>query len=103
MCLAKICQALCSRWPGRRIKTMDLRSITELVDRRPYRPFVIELDNGRRVTVRHLENIIFFPSRTQLRDVIAYDEDQDLRVIFEPSAVSALLEAREDGNEDLTA
>ena len=73
---------------------MQLRSITDRVDRRPFRPFVIELDNGRQVTVRRQENIIFFPSRAQLRDVIAYDEERDLRMIFEPSAVSALLDAR---------
>ncbi len=76
---------------------MDLRSITDLVDRRPFRPFIVELDNGRQVTVRHQEDIIFFPSRAQLRDVIAYDESQDLRVIFEPSAVSALLGTRDHG------
>jgi len=76
---------------------MDLRRIIDRVDKRPFRPFIIELDNGRQITVRHSENLIFFPNRTQLWDIIAYDEDQGARAFFEPSAVSAILEAVENG------
>lgn len=76
---------------------MELRNIAELADRRPFRPFTIELDNGRQVTVRHPENIIFWPNRIKLLDIIAYDEERDLRVFFEPVAVSALTEASGDG------
>ncbi len=79
---------------------MDLRSITERVDRRPFRPFIIELDNGRQATVRHSEDILFFPSRANLREMQAYDRQLDVRIIFEPSAVSSLLDARENGEGD---
>ena len=77
---------------------MDLKSIMDLADRRPFRPFIIELDNGRQATVRHPENIIFFPSRAKVRDIIAYDQELDLRIIFDAQAVSALLDARENGD-----
>lgn len=50
---------------------MDLRTLAERVDRTPFRPFTLELDNGRRCTVRHPENILFWPNRAKLLHVIA--------------------------------
>lgn len=73
---------------------MDLRIFTEFLDRKPFRPFTVELDNGRRFTINHPENVFFCP---KLRDIIATDEGQDLRFFFGPVAVSAISEVPEGG------
>lgn len=66
----------------------------ETLERRPFRPFVIELDNGRRVRVEHPEEVLFVPSRTDLWHVTIHDRRKDQLVSFEPSAVTALVNAR---------
>lgn len=78
---------------------MELRNIAERADRKPFRPFTLEFDNGRRCTVRHPENIVFWPNRLKLLHVIAYDEEQDFSVYFEPVAVSTILEPVEGGGD----
>lgn len=76
---------------------MELRQIIEVVDRKPFVPFTIELDNGRKITVRHPENLIFFPNRAKLMSIHAYDDETDQAAMFGPSAVSAILMPRENG------
>ncbi|MBI2899559.1 MAG: hypothetical protein HYY17_05200 [Planctomycetes bacterium] len=75
---------------------MDLQSITVHLDVTPFVPFVIELDNGRRVTVRHPENVFLIPNRAKLWYIEVYDEENDAVAMFHPSAVSALLKVRKD-------
>jgi hypothetical protein len=71
---------------------MELRQLTEWADRVPFRPFTIEFENGRRCTVRHPENILFWPNRVKLFHIQAYDEGQARTVYFEPVAVTAIVE-----------
>ena len=78
---------------------VELRSLTEYLDRVPFEPFVIELSNGRRVTIRHPENVLFFPSRVKLWHVEAYDEEEDVGIAFSPSAVTCLAHARGNGDD----
>ena len=73
-------------------------NLGDIVDKRPFRPFTIELDNGRRTTVRHPENVFFIPNRIKLIHIEVYDETGDHLVIFEPSAISTLLAEPGNGN-----
>ena len=71
---------------------MELSALLEFADRKPFHPFIIELEGGQRATVRHPEDIMFSPNRIKLRDVIVYDSERDLRVFFSPSALAAITE-----------
>jgi hypothetical protein len=44
------------------MKVQAIRTeVQRLIRQSPFRPFVISLDNGDRVTIEHLENIAFEP------------------------------------------
>jgi hypothetical protein len=60
------------------------------LERRPFRPFVIELSSGRPILIGEQSEILFPRRRPEL--VIAFTED-GLQHEFELSAVIALLEA----------
>ena len=74
---------------------MEIRRIFEEVDRKPFVPFVIELENGRQVPVSHPENIIFAPTRTRVWDILVYNENGD-KVVFGPTAISDLVLSRDE-------
>ena len=65
---------------------MHLNEIKELRDQAPFKPFALELDNGRRVNVPHGDCLFIPPGG---RFVIVADE-QHLDII-EPSHVSAVV------------
>lgn len=54
---------------------MDLRILFDLLDKRPFEPFDILLENGRRIQVSHLENIFLAPNRRNVRWIIVSHGD----------------------------
>jgi hypothetical protein len=77
---------------------IERRTLFDLMDERPLVPFEIELDNGRRVEVRHPEQVIIVPNRAKPWYVMVYDEAADRMVHFGPSAVSEILRRRAGGS-----
>lgn len=63
---------------------MKLESIQKHVRAHPFRPFLIELDNGERIPVEHPENInIFMGEITVVNNGNSW--------LFEPQVVSAVV------------
>ena len=69
---------------------MDLRSLYDLVDAKPFRPFQLDLVNGRKIRVDHPENLNFFPGRERLRIILVYYPDPDDSTIIFPEAIAAI-------------
>lgn len=77
---------------------MDFARIFELLDARPVVPFDVDMQNGKRIPVGHPENVVVFPYRARVREILVfYPVRDDYSIIF-PQGVTALhLEAREGG------
>lgn len=76
---------------------MGLSTIFKRVDEAPFNPFTIELENGRRMTLAHPENIHFIPNRTKVWEIDVYDEEKDIVVAFHPSTVTSVVTDRGNG------
>ena len=79
---------------------MDLRRLLELVDARPFKPFDLDLVNGRTVRIDHPENVTFFPYREKVKEILVYyPEPDDYSVVF-PESIAALhsVAGRNGGN-----
>lgn len=78
---------------------MELQRFYQLLDGRPFRPFEIDLVNGRTIRIDHPENVHLFPGRERLKEILVYyPEPDDYSVIF-PEGITAL-HVRKDGNGD---
>ena len=69
---------------------MSLTRLFELVDAQPFRPFDIDLVNGRRIRVDHPENIHFFPGRQILKEILVYYPVPDTYSVVFPEGITAL-------------
>lgn len=77
---------------------MELKPLFDLVDARPFRPFDLDLENGRQVKVNHPENVHFFPARENLKVILVYyPEPDDYSTIF-PEGITALHVRSGNGN-----
>jgi hypothetical protein len=61
-----------------------------LVDAEPFRPFQIDLQNGRQIRVDHPENIFFFPHRRRVKVILVYYPKPDDYSLFYPEGITAL-------------
>ncbi len=69
---------------------MDIKSFFDLVDDRPFRPFELDLLNGRRIKVEHPENLHFFPGREKLKVIwVYYPEPEDYTLLY-PESIAAI-------------
>lgn len=69
---------------------MDLKPLFELVDAKPFRPFELDLLNGRLIHIDHPENVHFFPARERVKVILVYyPEPDDYSVVF-PEGITAL-------------
>ena len=79
---------------------MDLARIFELLDARPFVPFDVDMENGRRIRVSHPENVTIFPDRLRTREILVYYPERDDYSIIFPQGTTALhVEARKYGPE----
>ncbi len=69
---------------------MDVSRVFELLDRRPFFPFEVDLENGHRIPVTHPENVVIFPDRARVREILVYYPEQDRRSIIWPEGIRAL-------------
>lgn len=80
-----------------RLDPVEIDRFYQLLDARPFRPFVIDLVNGRTIRVDHPENVFLFPYRERLKEILVYyPEPDDYSVIF-PEGITAL-HIHKDGN-----
>ncbi len=62
-----------------------MTAFLERLEARPFRPFFVELDNGRKVKIRHPEDVV-------TRDgLIIVFRGGDIAAMFETVAISAIL------------
>lgn len=79
---------------------MDLARIFELLDARPFVPFDVDMENGRRIHVGHPENVMVFPGRHKVREILVYYPDRDDYSIIFPRGITALhVAAQPEGSE----
>ena len=69
---------------------MDVSRVFELLDHRPFVPFDVDLENGHVVTVTHPENVVVFPDRARVKEILVYYPDTDTRKIIWPDGITAL-------------
>ncbi|MBI2901705.1 MAG: hypothetical protein HYY17_16090 [Planctomycetes bacterium] len=68
---------------------MRLKALFDMLDAEPFRPFVIELLNGRSVPVSHPENVSFIPNRSKvLLIVVGVPEQEDYHLFYPESLCS---------------
>jgi hypothetical protein len=70
--------------------SMDVARVFQLLDAQPFVPFEVDLENGHSVPVRHPENVIVFPDRARVKEILVYFPENDGRDIIWPKAISAL-------------
>lgn len=56
---------------------MDWKQLYELLDAKPFRPFEIELVNGRRILVDDPDDIVIKPSRQKVTMIIVLNREAD--------------------------
>lgn len=76
---------------------MDMKSFFEVVDARPFRPFEVDLINGRTIKVEHPENLHFFPGREKVRVIWVYYREPEDYSLFYPEGI-ATIHVRKAGN-----
>ena len=76
---------------------MDVSRVFELLDRRPFVPFEVDLENGRRIPVTHPENVVIFPDRARVREILVYYPERDDYSIIWPDGITALHVERRPG------
>jgi len=69
---------------------VDVSSVFELLDARPFVPFVVDLENGRRIHVSHPENVMIFPNRQKVKQILVHYPERDDYSIIWPRGISAL-------------
>ena len=69
---------------------MDVSLVYELLDARPFVPFEVDMQNGKRILVTHPENVTIFPNRLRVREILVYYPDRDDYSIIFPQGVTAL-------------
>lgn len=69
---------------------MDLARVFELLDQRPFVPFDVDLENGRRIQITHPENVTIFPNRQTTREILVYYPERDDYSIIFPQGITAL-------------
>ena len=69
---------------------MDVARVFQLLDQMPFIPFEVELVSGRRIPVTHPENVVIFPDRARVREILVYYPDRDDYSIIWPYSISAL-------------
>ena len=57
---------------------MKFKLIAEIVETKPFRPFVVTTTTGDAYTVPHREHIFLPPSKTE---ILLYDEDMHFRIV----------------------
>ena len=57
---------------------MNAKSIREICDKRPFRPFIVHLSDGRNIPVEHPEMVLYPPSG---QEVIIYQPDDSFDFI----------------------
>jgi hypothetical protein len=77
--------------------SMDVRRVFELLDHRPFIPFEVDLENGRSIPVTHPENVVIFPDRARVREILVYYPEQDRYSIIWPDGITALHVERRAG------
>lgn len=69
---------------------MNLARFFELLDAQPFVPFDVDMENGRRIPVRHPENVVIFPNRSKVLEILVYyPEREDYSIVF-PRGITAL-------------
>ena len=76
---------------------MDVSRVFELLDAHPFVPFEVDLENGRRIPVSHPENVVIFPNRVKVREILVYYPERDDYSIIWPLGISALHVAQRPG------
>lgn len=69
---------------------MDVSRVFELLDGRPFVPFAVDLENGKRIQVTHPENVVIFPNRTSVKEILVWYPERDGYSIIWPRGISAL-------------
>ena len=75
---------------------MDVSRVFELLDAQPFIPFEVGLENGRRIQVTHPENVVIFPDRPRVREILVYYPERDDYSIIWPRGISALHVGRQE-------
>jgi hypothetical protein len=73
---------------------MEVTRVFELLDADPFVPFDVDLNNGRRIEVSHPENVVIFPNRQKVREILVYYPERDDYSIIWPLGITALHIAR---------
>jgi hypothetical protein len=69
---------------------MEIARIFELLDARPFVSFDVDMENGRRIHVDHPENVVVFPDRHRVREILVYYPERDDYSIIFPQGITAL-------------
>ena len=69
---------------------MDVSRVFELLDGKPFVPFAVDLENGKRIQVTHPENVVIFPDRARVKEILVYYPERDGYSIIWPRGISAL-------------
>jgi hypothetical protein len=69
---------------------MDVGRVSGLLDRRPFVPFEVDLENGRRIPVTHPGYMVVFPDRARVREILVYCPERDGYSILWPDGITAL-------------
>ena len=77
---------------------MDVARVFQLLDSSPFVPFSVDLENGKRITVTHPENVTIFPDRARVKEILVYYPDRDGYSIIWPRGITAVhvVDVRED-------
>jgi hypothetical protein len=69
---------------------MEVSRLFKLLDARPFIPFEVAMENGEKIAVTHLENVVVFPYRSKVLEILVYyPEREDYSIIF-PRGITAL-------------
>lgn len=79
----------------------SLEKFFELLDARPFRPFKVDLLNGKMVAIGHPDNVHLFPSRKIVREILVYYPQPDTYSVIFPEGINAL-QVWDDDPEGLT-
>ena len=79
---------------------MDVARVFELLDAQPFVPFEVNLKKGRRIPVSHPENVVIFPDRLRVREILVSYPERDAYSIIWPRGITALHVGNRENNAD---
>ncbi len=76
----------------------NLNTLFNAIDRKPFRPFTIELLGGRRLAIPHPDHVFVLPNRQSVQNIEVYGPTSTQLAMFGPEGIVGIFFDGDGGN-----